>query len=157
VTARDALQRAQAAGILVFLRPDGAVQARPTPAQDLLQSLRAHRTGIAALLATATCSPDLPACPSCDGQHFWRGLDMRHGAVGDWTCIRVPIPPGVMRVDILGPVRGKAMIVVSAFREEASDADTFSRLLVEWGAEIIVAMPDPENPRSRGTKVQGCR
>ena len=130
-----------------------AVQARPTPAPDLLQSLRAHRAGIAALLATSIRSPDLPECPRCHGQRFWRSA---LGEVGDWTCVQVPIPPWAVRVDILGPVHSKAMTVVIAFRDEASHADTFARLLVEWGTEIIVAMPDPANPKSRGVRVRGC-
>jgi hypothetical protein len=61
-----------------------------------------------------------------------------------------------VRLDILAAVGGEAMTVVCAFRDEALDADTVGCLLVEWGTEIVVAMPDPANPKSRGVRVRGC-
>jgi hypothetical protein len=155
VTGRDALRRAEAAGILVFLRDDGAVQAKPTPAPDLLADLRTHKVGIAALLATATRSPELPTCPGCWRQWFWR--DTTDSIIGDWTCCRLAIPPTATSVDILGPAWGKAAAVMGVFPDEAADAEAFAGLLVEWGIKIVVALPDLANPRSRGTRVRGCQ
>lgn len=126
------LARARAAKVRIFLRPNGSLRVEPPPPDELLADLRANKSGIATLLATSIRSPDLPECPSCRGQRFWRST---LGEVGDWTCVQVPIPPWAMRVDILGPVHSKAMTVVIAFRDEASDADTFARLLVAWGTE----------------------
>ena len=62
MSARDVLERANASGVRVFLRRDGAVQAMPTPPAALLADMRAQKAGIALLLGAEARSPDLPAC-----------------------------------------------------------------------------------------------
>ena len=141
MSAVQSLVQAKAAGIQLSLRPTGEVQATPTPKPDLLADLRTHKAAIAALLATSTRSPDLPACPRCGGQRFWRSVSS--GIVGDWTCVHVPIPASSNSIDILGPVRGEPSVVHCCTRDEIVDAETFAEALFRWGKDIALARVRP--------------
>ncbi len=149
MNAWDVLERAKASGVRVFLRFDGAVQAKPTPSADLLADMRAQKAGIALLLGAEARSPDLPTCLVCGGQRFWRDTT---GAVGEWTCARAPIPQVVRDVDILSACQGEPTIVMCCTPSEAVDPESFAGLLATIGAYVALGriMTRPCQNRPRG-------
>lgn len=93
LSAQDALQTLQSAGVVVSVRADGELSIGPRAAltPDLLALARHHKAALLALVTMPTPAPTAPPAPAKQQPWFGRGSDWRNAA-RTWNNHRANCP-----------------------------------------------------------------